>query len=43
MKKPFVTKEKLEEITKLQEKQIDARQELTELLETKLSTLKAAQ
>lgn len=36
-------KEKLEEITKLQEKQIDARQELTKLLETKLSTLKAAQ
>ena len=27
----------------IQEKQIDARQELTELLETKLSTLKAAQ
>lgn len=36
-------KEKLDEITKLQEKQINARQELTELLEAKLSTLKAAQ
>ena len=36
-------KEKLEEITKLQGKQIEARQELTDLLETKLSTLKAAQ
>lgn len=36
-------KEKLEEITKLQEKQIDTRQELTELLETKLSTLRSAQ
>ncbi len=35
-------KEKLEEITKLQDKQIEARKELTELLEEKLSSLESA-